>query len=257
MGRKNSKKWAGYKGHLVVEEESEIITAIETTPANQADGSQLKPLLRQQEDAHDLKPQELSGDKAYDSGANLEHLESKGITGNISVIEKFNRRGPDLFSHDDFKYDAQHGTLTCPAGCVASHSRRDLVLTEETQRKGILFQFSRRQCHPCELRALCFTHTSKIHGRAVHISVYEPLFQQMKDRMDSEAGREAYSKRYKVEHKVADLARYCGMRRSRYRGIARVKIHNLLAALASNVKRMARLLWPVHRPDPPGVAAMA
>ena len=66
----------------------------------------------------------------------------------------------------------------------------------------------------------------------------------MKERMETEEGKEAYRNRYKIEHKVADLARYCGMRRCRYRGILRAKIHTLLAAIVSNVKRMARLLCP-------------
>ena len=77
MGRKTSKHWAGYKGHVLVEEDSEIITAVETTPANKADGNQLKPLLDQQQEAYSLKPEELSADKAYDSGANLEMLDWK------------------------------------------------------------------------------------------------------------------------------------------------------------------------------------
>jgi hypothetical protein len=70
----------------------------------------------------------------------------------------------------------------------------------------------------------------------------------MRARMASEAGQEAYHTRYKIEHKVADLARYCGMRRCRYRGLVRAKIHTLLSAIASNVKRMARLLWKVTDP---------
>ena len=73
MGRKEHKSWAGYKGHVVVEEDTEIITAVETTPANAADGSKLKPLLNRQEKANGLVPDEISGDKGYDSGANLEH----------------------------------------------------------------------------------------------------------------------------------------------------------------------------------------
>jgi transposase len=90
MGKKTGKSWAGYKGHLVVEQESEIITAVETTPANTDDGTRLKSILRQQEDAHSLVPVELSGDKGYDSGANLEHLDSKRVTGYISLSSKTN-----------------------------------------------------------------------------------------------------------------------------------------------------------------------
>ena len=63
---------------------------METTPANKADGSQLPVLLKQQEESVSLVPEELSADKAYSAGANLEILDSKHITGNISMKEKFN-----------------------------------------------------------------------------------------------------------------------------------------------------------------------
>ena len=253
-GRKTSKSWAGYKGHIMVEEDTEIITAVETTPANQADGSQLKPLLIQQEQSLDLVPDELSGDKAYGAGANLELLDGKGITGNISLIEKYNRVGRDLFTQDDFVYDPTRDTLTCPAGCVASNSRIEVIHTETQQRKGRLFQFTPRQCSACGVKALCFIHTSKIHGRAVRISFFEPYYRQMKARLESEEGKEAYRNRYKIEHKVADLARYCGMRRCRYRGMERAKIHTLLSATVSNIKRMARLLWVNPALSPPEMA---
>jgi hypothetical protein len=71
----------------------------------------------------------------------------------------------------------------------------------------------------------------------------------MHARLSSEEGKEAYKQRYKIEQKVADLARWCGMRRCRYRTLARAGIHTLLAAIASNVKRMTRLLG--HSLDKP------
>ena len=254
-GKKTSKRWNGYKGHLVVEEDTEIITAAETTPANKDDGSQLPVLLKQQKEAHSIVPEELSGDKAYGSGANLEILDSEHITGYVSLIEKYNPVGPDLFTRDDFRYDEVNDTLTCPAGCVAPRSKRDVVWTEDQRRKGIVFQFTHRQCSACELKALCFLSSSRIHGRAVHINCYEPYYRQMKERMASEAGQVAYRNRYKAEHKIADLARYCGMRHCRYRGLFRAKIHTLLAAMASNVKRMARLLCPEEEKPPLELAA--
>ena len=242
MGKKNSKHWAGYKGHVVMEEESEIITAVETTSANIPDGSQLPVLLQQQQEAVSLVPQELSADKAYGIGANLEILDSKNITGNISLIDRFNRLGPGLFTQDDFRYDKDNDTLTCPAGCVAPHRKIEVVYTESQRRKGIVFQFSYRQCSNCGLKAACFPVDSKKHGRGVNISVYEPLYKEVRERMKSEAGQEAYRNRYRIEHKVADLARWCGMRRCRYRGLARARIHTLLSAITSNIKRMARIL---------------
>jgi transposase len=241
FGNKTHKHWVGYKGHIVVEEDSEIITAVETTPANQNDGGQLKPLLNQQEQVHDLIPSELSGDKGYDSGANLEILESMHITGHISLSKKTNSAGAQYFSVEDFKYASINDTLTCPNGCLAPYHRRAIFNHEVQKKRGYIFQFKPEQCNTCSLRSLC--NNSK-NGRAVYISYYEPLHRQMKDRMESEEGKEAYRNRYKIEHKIADLARYCHMRYSRYRGLARTGIHTLLAAMASNVKRMARLLCP-------------
>jgi transposase len=244
-GNKQHKHWVGYKGHMIIEEESEIITAVETTPGNKDDGNQMKPLLTQQEKNLALKPQEISGDKGYDNGANLEHLEGKFITGYISLGKKSNHQGEEFYDRDDFIYDMVNDTLTCPAGIVLLQSRQEVVHRDDQTRKGRVFQFTYSQCGACALKPLCFNSSAKKYGRSVHISYYEPLFQQMKERMASEEGKAAYKNRYKVEHKVADLARWCGMRRCRYRGLIKAKTHTLLAAIASNVKRMARLLYPL------------
>ena len=74
MGKKTAKVWPGYKAHIIMEEETGIITGVETTPANATDGSQLQPMIKEQEKAHSLRPQELTADKAYDWGENLELL---------------------------------------------------------------------------------------------------------------------------------------------------------------------------------------
>ncbi|HEY94276.1 MAG TPA: transposase, partial [Dehalococcoidia bacterium] len=59
-GKNASITWSGYKAHIVMEEETGIITGVETTPANETDGSQLKPLLKEQEKAHSLQPKEVT-----------------------------------------------------------------------------------------------------------------------------------------------------------------------------------------------------
>jgi hypothetical protein len=46
-----------------------------------------------------------------------------------------------------------------------------------------------------------------------------------------------------IERKLAELVRWHGARRTRYRGRRRGLIQYLLTALVVNVKRMVRLLW--------------
>jgi len=252
-GKKTSKSWAGYKGHLLIEEESEIITAIETTPANRDDGSELKPLLNQQKETLSLVPEELLGDKGYDAGANLEFIEGEKITGYISLREKANHMDPNFFTVNDFTYDEVQNTLSCPAGKMAPLYRKAVYHCQDQKRKGMVFEFSLQQCHDCELKPLC---NNAKGGRQVYISYFEPLFGQMQRRLSSEEGKQAYKQRYKIEHKIADLARNCGMRHCRYRTLPRAGIHTLLSAIASNVKRMARLLCStVEKPSELAVVA--
>jgi hypothetical protein len=153
-GKKPSKSWAGHKGHLIIEEESEIITAVETTSANRDDGSQLKPLLTQQKGTLSLAPEELLGDKGYDAGANLEFLEGEKIISYISLREKANHMDPNFFTVNDFVYDEASNTLTCPAGKVAPHYRKAIFPSQDQKRKGIVFEFSPERCHHCELRPI-------------------------------------------------------------------------------------------------------
>ena len=244
-GKKTGTKWEGYKAHIVVEEESGIITAVGTTPANATDGSQLKPLLEEQEKVHSLTPQEVTADRAYDWGENLESLAGKHTLANIALTKPGNHRTGVDFAVDDFLYDPENVKLMCPAGHISESCYR-VVLTNyrRTNKPGYAFQFKASLCNACPLKPKCVKNSE---GRRIHISCYEPYFRMARERMATEEGKQAYRNRYKVEQKIADLTRYCGLRRCRYRGLGRAGIHTLLATTVCNIKRMVKLLW--GKPD--------
>ena len=81
----------------------------------------------------------------------------------------------------------------------------------------------------------------------MYISYYEPYYRLARQRLATEEGKQAYRNRYKIEQKMADLTRYCGLRKCRYRGLDRAGIHTLLATTVCNIKRMVKLLW--GKPD--------
>ncbi|MGB8992679.1 MAG: IS1182 family transposase [Desulfobaccales bacterium] len=240
-GKKTGATWPGYKAHIVMEEESGIITAVGTTPANATDGSQLQPLLKEQEEVHSLRPQELTADKAYDWGENLESLASKKTIANIALSKQANRLGAGYFTVDDFLYDPENIKLMCPAGHISTSCYSEILYN---YKPGYAFQFRASLCNVCPLKAKCVKNDQ---GRRVFISYYEPYFRMARERLATEEGQQAYHNRYRIEQKVADLARYCGLRRCRYRGLGRAGIHTLLAATVCNIKRMVRLLW--GKPD--------
>ena len=240
-GKKTNNSWAGYKAHLLMEEETGIITGVETTPANATDGSQLRPLLKEQAEVHSLKPQELTADKAYDWGENLESLANNRTIANIALSKQVNHRnGAGYFTVDDFLYDPENVKLMCPAGHISTNCYSEILYNYQLNKPGYAFQFKPSLCNVCPLKAKCVKNRD---GRRVYISYYEPYFRLARERLATAEGKQAYRNRYKIEQKVADLARYCGLRRCRYRGLNRAAIHTLLATTVCNIKRMVKLLW--------------
>jgi IS5 family transposase len=240
MGKKTSHAWPGYKAHIVIEEETGIITGVETTPANITDGSQLQPMLKDQEKVYSIKPQELTADKAYDWGENLESLASHKTIANIALSKQVNHRNEGYFTVDDFLYDPENIKLMCPAGYISTNCYSEILYNYQLNKPGYAFQFKASQCNICPLKSKCVKNKQ---GRRVYISYYEPYFRQARERLATEEGKQAYRSRYKIEQKIADLTRYCGLRRCRYRGLDRAGIHTLLATTVCNIKRMVKLLW--------------
>jgi len=243
-GKKTNNSWPGYKAHIIMEEDTGIITAVATTPANATDGSQLQPMLKEQEKVHSIKPQELTADKAYDWGENLESLASNKTIANISLSKQVNRNGAGYFTVDDFLYDPENIKLMCPAGHISTSCYNVILYNYQLNKPGYAFQFKPSLCNVCSLKAKCVKNNQ---GRRVYISYYEPYYRLARERLASDEGKQAYRNRYKIEQKVADLTRYCGLRRSRYRGLDRAEIHTLLATTVCNIKRMVKLLW--GKPD--------
>jgi len=244
QGKKTSTTWPGYKAHIIMEEETGIITGVETTPANATDGSQLKPMIKEQEKVHSIKPQELTADKAYDWGENLESLAGKKITANIALSKQVNHRNSGYFTVDDFLYDPENIKLMCPAGHISTNCYELSLAKYQLNKPGYAFRFRPSLCNVCSLKPKCVKNKQ---GRRIYISYYEPYFRQARERLATDEGKQAYRNRYKIEQKMADLTRYCGLRRCRYRGLDRAGIHTLLAVTVCNIKRMVKLLW--GKPD--------
>src|SRR3989304_3492076 len=183
QGKKSSTTWPGYKAHIVMEEETGIITGVETTPANATDGSQLKPMLKEEEKVHAIKPQELTGDKAYDWGENLESLAAKNTIANIALTKSGNHRTGVDFAVDDFLYDPENIKIMCPAGHISTNCYSEILYNYQLNKPGYTFRFKSSLCNVCPLKAKCVRNNE---GRRIHISYYEPYFRMARERLATE-----------------------------------------------------------------------
>ncbi|MFJ4649642.1 transposase [Nocardia sp. NPDC088792] len=107
----------GYKAHIVVDPDSEIITATTVTPGNAGDADTAEDLLA------DILPAEAEaeagdaavfGDAAYGAGELLKRLDDNRIANLIKVQPSPSIKGH--FSKDRFTVNLDRQTVTCPAG---------------------------------------------------------------------------------------------------------------------------------------------
>ncbi|HEY3424292.1 MAG TPA: IS1182 family transposase [Negativicutes bacterium] len=229
--KSDMRKIQGYKDHILIDEDSEIILSVKVTPANAEDGDQLIDLVNQLKQNHGVLPKEMSADKAYWFGKNLRFLNEQEIIGNISVMKTSNPQ--KLFLPEDFQFDRETMTVICPSG------KKSTRYKEKKDRSGCEFAFRKSQCSDCPLRSQCTTSKSV---RWVYISEYFHELQQGREHYKTETYKDARKNRWIIERRHADKVANHGLRRSRYRGLDRTWIHSLLSTIASNIKRMTKLL---------------
>jgi Transposase DDE domain/Transposase domain (DUF772) len=218
----------GYKAHVAVDPDSEVISAAEVSPATSGDAVVAPTLVG------DLAPGEADqavvyGDSAYGTGAHLAWLNQQRLTPMVKTQAPTAPGG--RFAKDQFRIDLAAGTVTCPA--------RVTVTISPARRGGGRARFG-VACSVCPLRKGC---TSSLRGRVVAVHPREAELAVARARQRDPAWLADYrATRPKVERKLAHLLRRRhGGRRARVRGLVRVAQDFKLLAAAVNLARFASL----------------
>ena len=234
----------GYKDHIIVDEDSEIILASVQTPFNVGDEKKLKELIEKVETNFEIKPEEISADKVYGTINNRAYLKDNEIISNI-LFYKESSRESEYFKLSDFKISADFESITCPSG-VITEDYHNIFLGKEDKKEFKQFKFDTNKCNRCLLRDQCLykNKAGKVpyKARTVDIPIrYDAMLTDMV-RVKTEAFEKASNNRYKVERRFATMVRNHGLRRCRYLGLSGAKIHITMANMACNVVRMVNLL---------------
>jgi hypothetical protein len=247
--KSRARTFDGYKAHLAVDPDDELITNITVTPANAADRDVVEDLLGEpdpaggdhrgdvsdgvgdgggggEDAASRPDPVSVFGDSAYADGATLDRLADAGHEVFAKVPPVRNAKG---YSKDEFTIDIDTGTVGCPAGHTAPIRAR--------RGGGGLARFT-PWCAGCPLRAACTTARS---GRVITIHPHEARLQQAKSAQQDPDWQQTYrTTRPTVERKIAHFSRRAwGGRRARCRGLARILTDVLTRAGAVNLARLA------------------
>lgn len=255
----------GYKGHIAIDPDSEIITASVVTAGNVADGHVMKELLEEilpakipsektvapvEGDSGEASatpavetiesattpepPVEVYGDASYGTAEGLLHLEEAGAEPYVKVQGATAPGG--LFTKDVFRIDLENETVTCP---------NDQLVQIRRGKDGSGLASFGIACKSCPLAPSC---TTSKEGRNIRLHPHERILRDTRARQKSPEWRAKYrATRPKVERKLGQLMRRRhGGRRARMRGTERVEQDFAMLCAAVNLHRLARLEAPIR-----------
>ena len=236
-GHKSSRRrFDGHKAAIVVDTDSQLITAVDVLPGNAPDNLGALELVERSEANTGVPVVEALGDAAYGDGDTRQAFADAGRTLIARVPGRPNKAH---FPKEDFLIDLEAGTCTCPAGRVTRHLRPSGTRTGSTGRTYRLqaFRFDAAVCGVCPLRPRCVAGSSG-KGRTVQLHPQEAMLQQARAMQRSEAFAGYRKWRVVVEHRLARLVQL-GIRQARYFGRAKTRFQLYLAATVANLTLVA------------------
>jgi transposase len=243
-GAMKSAAFFAYADNYLIDVKFGIIMDVEASRAiRQAEVGASQTMIERTEERFGVKPSWIAADTAYGSGPNLDWLvNEKEIAPHIPVIDKSNRED-GTFSRKDFYYDIERDCYLCPAG-------RHLTTTGRLYNDDQLaYRASVYDCRGCPLKPKCCP-------KASHRKVLRSLYEEARDAARAITASESYAQtrrdRKKVEMLFAHLKRILRLGRLRLRGPSGAQFEFTLAAIAQNLRRLAKLTA-----QPPPVAALA
>ncbi|MDQ6617801.1 MAG: IS1182 family transposase [Actinomycetota bacterium] len=237
----------GYKGHVAVDPDSEIITATTVTAGNAGDASVAEDLIADlrgdqppattgdnattgdTDTTGESERAKVYGDQAYGTGVFQSHLEDNNIDSGSKTQAPSAPGG--LLTKDRFAINLKDDTVTCPNEVT--------VAIRRGADGGGTAHFG-DACATCPLRDGC---TKAAGGRTISVGPHEEVLARARKRQAAPEWQDDYrATRPKVERKLGHLMRRKhGGRRARVRGKAKVGADFNLLGAAANVARLAVL----------------
>ena len=185
-GHKSSRRrFDGHKAAIVVDTDSQLITAVEVLPGNAPDNLGALELVEASEANTGVPVAEAMGDAAYGDGDTRQTFADAGRTLIARVPGRPNRTH---FPKEDFRIDLEAGSCTCPAGQATRIIRPSGTRTGPTGRTHRLkgFRFDGAVCGLRPLRSRCVAAKPGT-GPTVQLHPQEALLQQARALQRSEA----------------------------------------------------------------------
>jgi transposase len=234
-----------YAEHRAVDSKEGVITATETTPGAVNEAHKLVHLLDGHQANTRRKAETVVADSKYGTVDNYLKLHDRGVRGHIPDLSASQWKAGQhsgIFESVEFIYDEKTDTYLCPAGERLKRRKH------KKKHKAVEYSASKRTCMRCELRDKC---TRNKNGAR---TIKRHLRQEELDRMrrlskSVQSKRDLRTRKHFMERSYADAANNHGFKKSRWRGLERMTIQNLLIAAVQNIRILVK-----HWRKPTGTA---
>ncbi|MEJ8647242.1 IS1182 family transposase [Streptomyces sp. MS1.AVA.3] len=236
---KRDTMWDGYKVHLTEtcnNHAPNLITNVATTVATVPD-DRMAAVVHAGLAARDCLPGEHWVDAGYPTAGQIVAARAEhGVDLQGPMTANTTAQAGGRFGQDAFTIDFDQQRVTCPNGVTSTqwHHR-----TSPQQLPVIRVRFSPADCRPCPHLRDCVS-SPRAERREItlrHRDEHEAV-QTARARQQTDAWKDRYKVRAGVEGTISQGVGRCGLRRSRYRGLAKTSLQHQLTGAAINLARI-------------------
>lgn len=239
--------WTGYMVHLSEtcdDDHCHLITQVMTTAATVHE-AQCTQEIHQMLENKNLLPSEHLVDSAYVDARLLVDAQTQGITlvGPTRPDVSWQTRTEEAFDLTRFTVNWQQRTVTCPQG---KQSISWIPFIHHDGHPVFKVRFSTLDCGTCPVRSQC-TRAKPPVARSL-LLMPQPEYEALKTARANHAspeGQQRYKRRAGIEGTLSQGVQAFGMRRTRYRGLAKTHLQNIAIAAAINFDRLVNWITGV------------
>jgi transposase len=219
-----------------------FISGILTHAARESDEEGALKMEQEQQDMGLDKPPVQYVDAAYISTQKLLEAAAAGRE-LIGPAPGAASKDDPRFGTDHFNIRVEQRQAICPAGHQNSQCSR--LEEQATGRVSYRFEWSTEACAQCPLRPQCLKADQK--HRTLAVGEHHTILQERRREQKTQPFKQRMKHRNAIEGTQSELVRAHGLRRARYRSLAKVRLQNYFIGAACNVKRwLRRAAWELQ-----------
>lgn len=219
-----------------------FIVGILTHGAHESDRAGAQKMADQQAVLGLAKPPVQYVDSNYVSGQELVAVAAEGreLIGPAPGTPGDNG---GLFTTEQFQVQVEERRALCPA----AQSNTQCTRTRRAESGRVIFRFAwTHHCAACPLRQQCIEPQQKY--RQLFVGEHHTALQARRQEQRTPAFKQRMKHRQAIEGTQSELVRAHGLRRARYRGLAKAQLQSYFTGAACNIKRwLRREVWKLKQ----------